>query len=266
MSYLPKFSLQMYTLRESMKTPEDLEKTFARVAQMGYKSIQITKPAFVETSADLAAQLKRHGLHADSAICTVYSIPEQLDQIVRDSEILETNVLRTDSIRKEDRYSIEGYRNFAKHLNHCGKLLRQHGLDFMYHFHAFEWIDFDGTRGMDILLNETDPEYVMFQPDLFWLTSAGLEPSRALELFKGRIRYIHCKDYVIRPPMDGVLEMVPRASAPVGTGNLHWSEIIETAEKLGVENFVAEDDLGILDPFVSAETSLSNMEKMFRTR
>ena len=266
MSYKPKFSLQMYTLREFMKTPEDLEKTFARVAEMGYKSVQITKPAFVETYGELTAQLRRHGLQADSVICTVYSIPEQLDQIVRDAEVLGSNVLRTDSIRKEDRYSIEGYRSFAKHLNHCGKLLREKGLDFMYHFHAFEWTDFNGIRGMDILLNETVPEYVMFQPDPFWLTAAGMEPSRALELFKGRMRYIHCKDYVIRPPVDGVLEMVPRASAPVGTGNLHWAEIIETANKLGVENFVVEDDMGILDPFVSAETSLRNLEKMFANR
>ena len=53
---------------------------------------------------------------------------------------------------------------------------------------------------MDILLNETESEYVMFQLDLFWLVSAGTEPSRSLELFRGRMRYIHCKDYLIRPP------------------------------------------------------------------
>lgn len=263
MAYLPKLTLHMYTLHNSMKTAEDLEKTFARVVDMGYKSIQISKPAFFETQEELAVMIKRYGLQADSAYCPVYDIPDRLDQIARDAEAFETDVLRTNSIRKEDRFSIDGYRDFAKHLNHCGKLLRGMGLDFMYHFHAFEWISFGDIRGIDILLNETDPEYVMFQPDVFWMVSAGVEPSRALEMFKGRVRYIHCKDYLIRPPKSEVLEMVPRASGPVGSGNLHWDEIIKTAEKLGIDNFVAEDDLGILDPFVSAETSLRNMEKLF---
>ena len=258
----PMLTVHMYTLRDSMRTPEDLENTFRRVAEMGYRSIQISPPKFTN-AVEIAAQIKRYGLKADSAICDVYQIPDKIEEIVRNADALETDVLRTNSIRKEDRTSEEGYHSFARHLNHCGKLLREKGLDFMYHFHSFEWIDFGGVRGMDILLNETDPEYVMFQPDLFWLTGAGLEPSRALELFKGRIRYVHCKDYLIRPPKTGVLEYISYASAPVGVGNLHWDAIAETCRKLGVENFVAEDDIGRYEPFESAEISLRNMKKIF---
>jgi len=255
------FTLHMYTLRKSMQTPEDLENTFARVAEMGYKTIQISPPKFTN-SVEIAAQIKRHGLKADSAMCDVYQIPDKLDEIARGTEALETSVVRTNSIRKEDRLSAEGYHSFAAHLNHCGKLLRGMGLDFMYHFHAFEWIDFGGTRGMDILLNETDPNYVKFQPDVFWMTCAGTEPSRALELFKGRVDFIHCKDYQITTPRDGVLERFRYISAPVGTGNLAWEEIFKTAIRLGVKNFVAEDDIGILDPFESARLSFEGFKKL----
>ena len=258
---MTQYSLQMYTLREFMKTPEALDNTLSRVAEIGYENLQITPPAFTN-STELAKLLKSKGLKADSAICTVYNIPNKIEQIARDAEALETKVLRTDSISAEDRKTEAGYRSFAKHLNICGKMLREKGLDFMYHFHSFEFIDFGGIRGIDVLLNETDPEYVMFQPDVFWLAAAGTEPSRALEMFKGRVRYMHCKDYVITASADPKLEKITNASAPVGTGNLCWSEIFESAKRLGINNFVVEDDMGVLDPFVSAEISLKNLKKL----
>ena len=258
---MKKISLQMYTLRESMKTPEDFDKTLSRVAEMGYKSVQITPPAFIN-APDMAKLLESKGLSADSAICDVYKIPESIEQIARDAEALNTDVLRTNSIRHEDSTSIEGYKSFAAHLNTCGKLLRAKGLDFMYHFHSFEFIKLGDVRGMDILLNETDPEYVMFQPDVFWLTAAGFEPSRALYMFKDRVRYMHCKDYIITPKNDETLEVTKNASAPVGTGNLCWPEIVISANELGIENFVVEDDMGVLDPFESAKQSIDNLTKM----
>jgi sugar phosphate isomerase/epimerase len=252
---MKKISLQMYTLREYMKTPEDFDKTLSRVAEMGYKSVQITPPAFIN-APDMAKLLESKGLSADSAICDVYKIPESIEQIARDAEVLKTDVLRTNSIRHEDSTSIEGYKSFAAHLNNCGKLLRAKGLDFMYHFHSFEFVSFGDTRGIDILLNETDPEYVMFQPDVYWLTAAGNEPSRALRMFEGRARYMHCKDYIIVPSSKEKLEETTSASAPVGTGNLEWDEIFKTAKEIGITNFVAEDDMGVLDPFESAAISL----------
>ena len=255
-----KYSLQMYTLRQFMKTPDALDSTLSRVAEMGYENVQITPPAFTD-SVVLAGLLKEKGLKADSAICTVYEIPNKIEQIAKDCEALDTNVLRTDSISAEDRRSEAGYRRFANHLNVCGKLLRKKGLDFMYHFHSFEFLDFGGGRGIDILLNETDPDCVMFQPDVFWLTAAGTEPSRSLEMFKERARYIHCKDYIIAASQDPTLEKITNASAPVGTGNLHWNEIFKSAKNMGISNFVVEDDMGVLDPFVSAEISLKNLKK-----
>lgn len=258
-----KYSIQTFTLREYMKTPEDLDKTLDEVAKMGYESVQITPPSFTNAKS-LSSQLTSKGLSADSAFCGVYAIPENIGKIVEDAGYLGTNVLRTDSIRPEDRTSEEGYRSFAKHLNACGKLLRAEGLDFMYHFHSFEFVKFGVARGIDILLHETDPEFVMFQPDVFWLTAAGTEASRELEKFRGRARYMHCKDYIVAARKEGdALEVIRNASAPVGTGNLAWKEILKTAKSIGIENLVVEDDMGVLPPFESAAISLPNLKKLF---
>lgn len=256
-----RLGIQMYTLRNTMDTRENVFQTLKRVAEMGYRSIQITTPGFMSYE-ELGKMIRENGLAADSAMIPVYEIPQRLDDAERQAKIFETDVVRTDSISTEQRKSPEGYHEFAAHLNRCGKLLAEHGLKFMYHFHAFEFVNFEHETGMDILLRETDPEYVMFQPDVFWLAAAGKEPSDALKLFRGRARYMHLKDYSIAVGGKGKLEQVDRISSPVGTGNLNWPDITKTAHEIGITNYVAEDDMGILDPFESAKISLENMKKM----
>ena len=254
-------SLQMYTLRHSMKTREDLALTLRRVAEMGYRSVQITPPAYL-TVDEMAQMLRQNGLQADSAICTLYEIPRRMDDILRHAEVLGTDVLRTDSIAKPDRLDRDGYLRAAAHLEQCGAALKAHGLQFMYHFHSFEFVKLGDTRGIDILLENTSSEHVLFQPDVFWLTAAGTEPSTELKKFSGRARYMHLKDFVIVPTELDRIEQTVRASAPVGTGNLNLSAILATAREMGIENFVAEDDMGVLDPFDSAALSLINMKKL----
>ena len=254
-------SLQMYTLRKSMTTRSDLAQTLRRVSEMGYRSVQITPPAFV-TIEEMAQMLKENGLQADSAIRKLYEIPDHIDECAHAAEVLETDVVRTDSICRADRLDRDGYLRAAAHLERCGRELHARGLQFMYHFHSFEFVKLGDTRGIDILLENTSPEYVLFQPDVFWLTAAGCEPSAELRKFSGRARYLHMKDYVIVPAELDAVEQTVRASAPVGTGNLNLSAILSTAREIGIDNFVAEDDMGVLDPFDSAALSLVNMKKL----
>ena len=72
---------------------------------------------------------------------------------------------------------------------------------------------------------------------------------------------MHLKDYAIAEPQK-VIEGVPRISAPVGTGNLNWPGILKAAADIGIEYYVVEDDMGILDPFDSAKQSIDNLKKM----
>ena len=256
-----KYSIQTYTVRNSLLTYEDFDASMRRLAEMGYTSVQ-TRPTDFLDGTSLAALLAKYGLSADSAFCPLYEILSSADRISRDAEALGTDVLRTDSIAPADRKTADGYHRAAEHLNACGKLLRGRGLKFMYHFHSFEFVTFGDVRGIDILLSETDPGCVLFQPDVFWLAAAGTEPSVSLEMFAGRAEYMHVKDYVIVPGTGDKLEETFRASAPVGDGNLNWKAILETARRIGITNFVAEDDMGILDPFESARRSILGMKRL----
>ncbi len=258
---MSQIGLQMYTLRKYMNDAAQLKETLRRVAERGYRNVQISVPDYIAVEA-LQEELEKNGLAADSAFAPSMKITGMVDQIVRHARALRTDVVRTDSIPAEWAQSEQGFRDYADVLNRAGRALADHGLKLYYHFHAFEWINFkSGVRGMDILLNETDPRTVGFQPDVFWLTAAGTEPSSSLLLFRGRARYMHVKDYAIIP-RTGILESVPRAFAPVGEGNLNWAGIISAAGEAGIERFVVEQDQCDGDEFDAIRVSLENLNRL----
>ncbi|MBO5219009.1 MAG: sugar phosphate isomerase/epimerase [Clostridia bacterium] len=257
---MSRIGLQMYTLRDFVKTPDDFKNTLRRVAEIGIENVQITPPGFF-TVEETAKLLKDNGLKADSVFRSTGKIVDGIEQAKRDAEILGTDVLRTDSIPNEMRNDADGYRRFAQQMNAEGRACKAAGLRYIYHFHAVEWINFGDVRGIDILLNETDPDAVMFQPDVFWLTNAGTEASVSLKMFKGRAFYMHVKDYAIRK-LEGKIEDVPFHFASVGTGNLNWPGIIASADEIGIERFVIEQDMCEGDAFDAVKLSFDNLNKM----
>ena len=145
---MPQIGLQMYTCRSHMTNDQELCATLKRVREIGYKNVQISCPHFL-TLPQLAQRLKDADLRADSLFCSVNSILDQLPQIERDAGILNTDVLRTDSIPDKLRSSADGYRRFAQMLNRQGEALHKRGLRYIYHFHSFEFVAFDQTNSAD---------------------------------------------------------------------------------------------------------------------
>ncbi len=257
---MSQIALQMYTMRDFTKDKAGFLQTLDRLAAIGIENVQISVPSFM-TCAEMAAELKTRGMQADSVFCPTTKVLDSLDRIAAEAAILGTTVVRTDSIPAELRGSAAGYRQFAADLERQAQALKAIGLSYMYHFHAFEFINFGDVRGIDILLNETDPALVLFQPDVFWLTSAGTEPSDFLRRFQGRARYMHVKDYAIKM-LTGVIEQVPSHFASVGTGNLNWPGILKTAREIGIERFVIEQDQVDGDVFAAVQLSYTNLKKM----
>lgn len=255
-----KIGLQMYTMRDVVKTKEDYVRTLQIIHEIGYRHLQITTPPFM-TVTEHKALLDQYEMTVDSVYMPFAKIEENIDEAVESAKIYGVDTIRTDSIPVDLRKNAAGYQAFAKEANRIGALLREKGLKFVYHFHAFEFINFENTRGIDILLNETEPENLYFMPDVFWLTNAGTEASRSLKMFKDRAFMMHVKDYAI-VEQKGEIEDVPYAFAPVGKGNLYWDGIIESAKEMNMKYLIVEQDECAGDVFSAIRTSFENLRKM----
>jgi len=248
-----KLGLQMYTVREQIKTYDDFISTLDKISAIGINLLQMGIPGFL-TVTELKKILDGYGIRSDAVYFPSGGTKEQFDSALANAAVLGTNLVQTGSIPPEMCATADGYKRFAEIINRDGEMFSAVGFKYIYHFHAFEFVNFGGIRGIDILLNETDKNNLYFEPDVFWLTSAGTEPSHALKMFEGRTSWIHAKDYAIMQ-LEGIKESIPFCFAPVGEGNLNWDGIINTAKEIGIEEFIIEQDFCSKDVFDSIKSS-----------
>ncbi|WP_084061404.1 hypothetical protein [Cellulophaga tyrosinoxydans] len=62
-------------------------------------------------------------------------------------------------------------------IHNIGKLCKEAGIEFVFHNHADELLCIDNTRVYDYFIKHTNPEYVHFQAELYWIHIAGVNPS-----------------------------------------------------------------------------------------
>lgn len=121
----------------------------------------------------------------------------------------------------------------AGFLNTIGEKASAAGLQLLYHNHDFELEENeDGVVVLDYLLENTNPEHVNFQLDLYWATRAGADPIVYFENYPGRFKSWHVKD------MDD-----QERFAPVSTGTIDFARILEQKETSGMEFYFVEQDM-----------------------
>ncbi|MEN8123968.1 MAG: sugar phosphate isomerase/epimerase [Bacteroidota bacterium] len=125
-----------------------------------------------------------------------------------------------------------GAANLANILSTLGEKCDKYGLKLLYHNHDFEYKkDKDGIIPIDYLLENTNPKYVNFQMDLFWVTKAGADPVAYFKKYPERFKIWHVKD------MDDQGRF-----APVGNGNIDFSRILTNKKLSGMEYYMVEQD------------------------
>jgi len=85
-------------------------------------------------------------------------------------------------------------------LNKLGEEANKRGIQFGYHNHHMEFATIAGTDQMyeDYLITNTDPDKVIFQMDVYWVTQGGQDPVAYLKKYPNRFKLLHIKDdYVI---------------------------------------------------------------------
>ncbi|MCL4520378.1 MAG: TIM barrel protein [Firmicutes bacterium] len=132
------------------------------------------------------------------------------------------------------RNSREGYLRLADWFNQVGEACRQHGLRFGYHNHAREFDRVDGTVGVDLLMEHTDPALVLAELDVFWVEQVGFRATDYVKKYAGRCDLIHIKDMTADDR---------ETFAEVGYGRFDIPDLVATAVQwLLVEQDVCERD------------------------
>lgn len=225
---------QFYTLRNFCKNLLDFEESLKRVADIGYKYVQISGTC--EYAADwLNEKLKENGLKC----VLTHTSP---DKLIADPK----KVCREHTEFGCDYVGL-GYFNFEKNtiddfcvkFSDTVKAISENGKYFMYHNHDTEFIKIDGKPVIEHLAERFSPETFGFTLDTFWVQAGGADPAYWIERLSGRVPCIHLKDFSFG-----------RKMAVIGEGNINFDRVFEKAEAAGTKwMLVEQDDCNGEDPF-----------------
>lgn len=127
--------------------------------------------------------------------------------------------------------SLDTFQRLPAKLNRIGERVKAAGLGFAYHNHDFEFTDYGGQTGYDIILRETDPELVKLQIDMFWVMHAAkLTPKELIQNQPGRYVMWHIKD----------MHKVSRDYTELGNGSIDYVDVMPDPVTSGLEYYYLE--------------------------
>ncbi len=234
---------QLYTVRAFTKTPEDLRDTLHKVADIGYRNVQISKtcPFEAEWMRDL---LKECGL-----TCVLTHVPperllNETDAVIREHEIFGSERIGLGKIPLTE--PEKDYPPFIETWSAVGRKIREGGKYFLYHNHDQEFQKIGNKTILEKILEDVPAEDMGIIFDAFWAQVGGADPAQWLEEhLKGRVPCIHLKDCGYNKRMDAL-----------GEGNMNLPRIFEKAEVAGTKYLLVEQDkCNDEDPFDCLERS-----------
>ncbi|MET0180385.1 MAG: sugar phosphate isomerase/epimerase [Novosphingobium sp.] len=276
--------LQLYTLGD--EAAADLDATFAQVAAIGYRDLELPSlysrsPGELRAAADkaglaisslhLAASTRGRpagvsllspaaeiadtlgALGARHAVAPIGLFPEAIKP--QPGESTKVAIPRAFAAAGEDIW-----KRTAAVLNTAAAALKPSGVHVGYHNHNLEFAPIGQTTGWDILLRELDP-MVELEVDVGWVATAGLDPVAFLKRHRGRVTQLHVKDVARDNTTNFGLAMKP---AEVGSGKLDWARILPAAAAAGVKHYYVEQEAPFAGPRIEAVRRSYNYLKQLR--
>jgi len=132
------------------------------------------------------------------------------------------------------------------YLNEIGKLCRAQGIKYGYHNHAHEFQKIEDKEVMlDYMLNNTDPENVFFEMDVYWTVIGKASPVDYFTKYPGRFTTLHIKD-----------------NREIGqSGMVGFDAIFKNAELAGMKHFFVEIEAVTKDIETSLKQSIEYLSE-----
>ena len=128
--------------------------------------------------------------------------------------------------------TVDNYKSVAESFNKAGEACKKSNLYFGYHNHDFEFEKENGKILYDVLVENTNPEFVNLEMDLGWVIVTGNDPLDYFAKYPGRFPLWHLKD----------MNMAEKHSTEFGKGGLDVKKMLQNSKKAGMKYFFVEQE------------------------
>lgn len=220
------------TVRQEMKT--DFEGTLRKLKAYGY---QYLEGGYHGSSAEAYKRVTDTlGLQCIAGGGSMSDLQNELDRYLRIAEVLEYKfvVCYYPWLTGNDQIDISASYVAADNLNQLGEVITNNGFQFAWHPHSWEFVPKDnGTTPFDIIMQNTNPDFVSLELDLYWVLKGGGDPIKEINRYPGRTKLFHVKDMGKSSEEEIVC---------VGDGKLNFKPILDHALTQGIEYWFVENE------------------------
>lgn len=245
--------IQLYTIRDLVK--EDFEGTLSLLSDIGYRSVEAAGYSNRKFYGFYPKEYKK--IVEDFGLMPLSShsrtTVEDAQKTIDDTLEAGMSYLVIPWIPEEVRKSADSYKRLADEFNTIGELCKKSHLAFGYHNHEFEFKKINGIIPYDVLLENTEPDLVMMELDLYWIVYGGFNPTEYFQKYPGRFKLWHVKD------MDESTEM---ESTEVGKGIINFQQIFKKQKQAGMEYIFVEQESFKMEPEESIAISYHYLKNL----
>jgi sugar phosphate isomerase/epimerase len=232
--------MQLYSLRDifAKNVPLGLQTTRG----FGFREVELAG-TYGRTPAQFRAELLQAGLKPISSIVDYKFLDTSLDQAIADAKALGVQYLGTAGIPHAGQLTEAEARKAAADFNRFGEALAKAGIKFFYHNHGFEFVPRGDETLFDLIVQETKPEFVTFEMDIFWTVHPGQDPVKLLKKYPNRWSLMHVKDMRKGTPtgkLTGSEDV--RNDVVLGSGQIDIVAALKAAQEIGVKHYFIEDE------------------------
>jgi sugar phosphate isomerase/epimerase len=185
---------------------KDLPGTLKNLSRMGYSYVETFVYSdggfYGLTPLEFRTEVERYGMKFlgsmtffDAFDKTDKDVSNWWHKTIEDHKIAGVEYLSTSNNNIKNIKTLKELKQYSDYYNKVGKWCKENGLKFIFHNHKDEFLFIEGVRAYDYLLENTNPEYVFFQSDLYWMDVAGINPIDYFKKYPNRFISWHVKDY-----------------------------------------------------------------------
>lgn len=222
--------IQFYTLRDYCKNLNDFSDTLERVAEIGYKNVQISGVCSFEPEW-LKKELDKNGLKC----VLTHTSPDKLianpEQVAKEHDVFGCDLVGLGYYQFNEENEKQSFQHYLDCYQKVAEVLAENNKYFLHHNHDQEFKKHEGKLVIERLAEIFPPDKLGFVLDTFWIQAGGADPAFWIEKLSGRVPAIHLKDFAYGSKM-----------AVLGEGNINFERVFEKAESAKVKYLLVEQD------------------------
>jgi sugar phosphate isomerase/epimerase len=197
--------LQLYSLRD-MVNESGIRKTLETTSKLGYKFLEAASyndgKLYGLAPAELKTMVEDLGMKMTGSHIGHNLSDDRNADMAWWNKAVETHnaagikyMIMPSSPLNGEGATLENVQRYGVYFNEIGLISAGASITFGYHNHNFEFDNkIDGVPVYDLMLENTSPDHVVFELDVYWIKRGGYDPVEYMKKYAKRIRVLHIKD------------------------------------------------------------------------